>query len=184
MSRTKVELRVAHAAWRTALPELRRRAVRAVEAALAVAEPASGGPAGELALILTDDAAMRALNRAWRGKDKSTNVLAFAAQERAGGAWATAGAGPQPRLLGDVVLAYGTVVREAEAGGLTFSDHMSHLIVHGVLHLFGYDHQRPRQARVMETLEARALATLDIANPYEAPPYKVRTTRTRRAMER
>ena len=175
---------MAHVAWRTALPELTRRANRAVKAALAVAESAPAGAAVELTLIFTDDASMRALNRKWRGEDKPTNVLAFAAQESAGGASRQTTPAAGPLLLGDVVLAHETVAREAVAGDLSLADHVCHLIVHGVLHLLGYDHQRPREARVMETLEVRALATLGIANPYEAPPPEVRAVRTRRAMER
>lgn len=184
MKRIRIELQVAHAAWRTALPDLARRAKQAVRAALAAGAPMTGAAPTELALIFTDDRAMRGLNRTWRGKDRPTNVLAFAAQETRGGARAPSRPAAGPLLLGDVVLAYETVVREAAAGGVPLGDHVCHLIVHGVLHLLGYDHRRPREADVMETLEARALATLGLANPYEAPPRKVRATRAGRAMER
>lgn len=184
MKRIRIDSRVEHAAWRSALPDLARQARRAVRAALAVAPPLPEGRAAELALLFTGDRRMRELNRAWRGKDKPTNVLAFAAQEDRHGASRLEAADAGPLLLGDVVLAYETVAGEADAGGLSLHDHVSHLIVHGVLHLLGYDHQRLREARVMEGLEAHALATLGLANPYEAPPEEARTARARRAMER
>ncbi|MSO75059.1 MAG: rRNA maturation RNase YbeY [Alphaproteobacteria bacterium] len=185
MSGVNIESQVAHAAWRDAVPDLTRRANRAARAALAVATPMAAAAAAELALVFVDDAASRTLNRDWRGKDQPTNVLAFAAQETKGGTGGPAAITGGPLLLGDVVLAYETVADEAKAGGVPLGDHASHLIVHGVLHLLGYDHQRPREARVMETLEARALATMGIANPYEALPQEARImTRAGRVMER
>jgi probable rRNA maturation factor len=123
---------------------------------------------------------MRTLNRDWRGKDEPTNVLAFAAQETAAERAPAAG----PLLLGDVVLCYETIAREAKAAARPLADHLSHLVIHGVLHLLGYDHGRPREARAMETLEVKALETLGIDNPYEAPPTMSRMVRARRAMER
>ncbi len=183
--RIKIETRVTAAAWRAALPNLTRGASRAVRAALDVAPPLPDEAAAELALIFADDNAISTLNREWRGKNGPTNVLAFAAQESKGGARRQAAApGAGPLLLGDVVLAFETIAREAKAGDVTLGAHLSHLIVHGVLHLLGYDHRRPREARLMETLEARALATLGLANPYEAPPREARMIWARRAMER
>ena len=182
MNGTRIESQVTHAAWREAMPDLTRRAKRAAKAALAVAAPVAAE--AELALVFVDDAASRTLNRDWRGKDKPTNVLAFAAQEAKAGTRPPAAVTDGPLLLGDVVLAYETIAGEAEAGGVPFGDHASHLIVHGILHLLGYDHQRPREARVMETLEAQALATIGIANPYEALPQEARMMRARRVMER
>ncbi|MGD9538986.1 MAG: rRNA maturation RNase YbeY [Alphaproteobacteria bacterium] len=183
MNRVTIEIRLAHPAWRSALPELGRRARRAARAALALARPLPAGRRAELALMFVDEVAMTALNREWRGKDRPTNVLAFAAQEAAG---ARAPAPPEagPLLLGDVVLSYETIAREAEAASKPLADHLSHLIIHGVLHLLGYDHQRPREARAMETLEVQALKTLGIDNPYEAPPTTSRMVRAGRAMER
>jgi probable rRNA maturation factor len=130
---------------------------RAVEAALKVAPDAPAGPVG-IALLLADDAAVRELNRAWRGQDKPTNVLSFPAAAPPGA--------PAPHPLGDVVLAYETVAREAEIEGKVLADHATHLIVHGVLHLLGYDHETEAGAEVMETLEIRILARLGIADPY------------------
>ncbi len=130
---------------------------RAVEAALALA---LGGPAGPVAVsvLFADDAAVRELNRTWRGEDKPTNVLSFPALQPAGA--------PGPRALGDLALAFETLAREAQAEGKPLADHAAHLIVHGVLHLVGYDHQTEAQAEAMEALEVEALARLGIANPY------------------
>ena len=111
--------------------------------------------------MLTDDKKMRALNRAYRGKDKPTNVLSFAALD---------GARPKPGmpwLLGDVVLTSGVIAREAKAQRKSVQHHLSHLAVHGVLHLLGYDHEQDRDAEAMEALEIAALAGMGIANPYE-----------------
>jgi probable rRNA maturation factor len=115
----------------------------------------------ELSIILTDDAEQRRLNRDWRGVDRSTNVLAFPAWEP--GAPAPSDA---PVLLGDVVLAFETVAREAEEQGKSLADHLSHLVVHGVLHLLGYDHGTDSEAAAMETLETSILARLGVADPY------------------
>jgi probable rRNA maturation factor len=114
---------------------------------------------GELAVVLTDDAAIRALNRDWRGKDAATNVLSFPAKEARPDRRA-------PRLLGDVVIAYETVAREAAAEGKPFMHHLAHLAVHGFLHLVGYDHEANEDADAMEGLEIAILARLDVPDPY------------------
>jgi probable rRNA maturation factor len=114
---------------------------------------------GELAVVLTDDAAIRALNRDWRGKDAATNVLSFPAKEARPDRRA-------PRLLGDVVIAYETVAREAAAEGKPFMHHLAHLAVHGFLHLVGYDHEANEDADAMERLEIAILARLDVPDPY------------------
>jgi probable rRNA maturation factor len=121
-------------------------------------------PRVELAVVLANDVEQRGLNRDWRGIDRPTNVLSFPAWEPR--APAPPGA---PLLLGDVVLALETVAREAEAQGKPFADHLSHLVVHGVLHLLGYDHQTEIEAGVMETLETSILAGLGVADPYCTP---------------
>jgi probable rRNA maturation factor len=121
---------------------------------------------GELAIVLTDDSAIRALNRQWRGKDAPTNVLSFPV--RCGSA-AAADAGKSrgaPPLLGDVVIAYETTAREARAGHLPFRHHLAHLAVHGFLHLLGHDHETDTEAEAMEALEIAVLARLDMPNPY------------------
>ena len=114
---------------------------------------------GELAVVLTDDAAIRALNRDWRGKDAATNVLSFPAKEARPDRRA-------PRLLGDIVIAYETVAREAAAEGKPFMHHLAHLAVHGFLHLVGYDHEANGDADAMEGLEIAILARLDVPDPY------------------
>lgn len=110
-------------------------------------------------LLLTDDAAVREMNRAWRGQDKATNVLSFPSPPMR----------LSPRPLGDIALAYGTVATEAAADGKALADHMAHLVVHGVLHLLGHDHAGDADADAMEDIEVRALAELGIADPYREP---------------
>lgn len=172
-----IEIRVADAAWRSALPDMRALSRRAVEAALAVAPPLPAGPKAELSFLFANDEAMRALNRDFRGKDKSTNVLAFANLDVVDGATPVA-PGDQV-MLGDVVLALETVRNEAVKARKPLGHHVSHLIVHGVLHLLGFDHQKAREALAMEALERAALARLGIDDPYEAAQ-PLRTTRGRR----
>ncbi|HJU19381.1 MAG TPA: rRNA maturation RNase YbeY [Stellaceae bacterium] len=115
----------------------------------------------ELALVLTGDAEQRSLNRRYRGRDAPTNVLSFPA-----GASALPG---MPLLLGDVVLAFETVAREAEEQHKPLSDHLRHLVVHGVLHLLGYDHEEKTEARRMEALEIAILRRLGVPDPYREP---------------
>ncbi|WP_245926716.1 rRNA maturation RNase YbeY [Breoghania corrubedonensis] len=119
-------------------------------------------PGSELSLVFSDDAAVQVLNRDYRGKDKPTNVLSFPGGDEDGPVF-----GP---LLGDIVLARETVAREAEEAAGGFEDHLLHLIVHGILHLFGYDHQVDQEAEIMEGLETRILASLGIADPYRLDP--------------
>jgi probable rRNA maturation factor len=138
-------------------PELHGVAERAAATVLSVARPRLV-PDAELSLVFSDDAHMRVLNRAYRGKDAPTNVLSFPG--------ASAGAGTYGPLLGDIVLARETVAREAADQALAFSDHLTHLIVHGFLHLLGYDHEDDAEAEVMEGLETAILARLGIADPY------------------
>ncbi|MGO4706529.1 rRNA maturation RNase YbeY [Microvirga sp. 2MCAF38] len=138
------------------LPDAEALAARAGEAAAAVADEEAED--FEISLLLTDDARIQELNRDFRGKDKPTNVLSFPAPEP-----------PQhfgPRHLGDIALAYETLVREAEAEAKPLAHHYAHLIVHGVLHLLGYDHEVEEDAEIMEALEVKALATLGIDDPY------------------
>lgn len=131
-------------------------AQRAAEAALSVTYEADGE--FEASVMLADDAQIQELNRTWRGKDKPTNVLSFPAPEQPGS--------NGPRHLGDIALAYETLVRESQEESKELSHHFAHLIVHGVLHLLGYDHEVESEAEIMEGLEVKALATLGIADPY------------------
>lgn len=118
-----------------------------------------GRHGAEVSIVLTDDPTMAGLNARWRGKDAPTNVLSFPAYPIA------AGEPPGP-LLGDIVLARETIVREAAIDGKAFDSHFSHLIVHGFLHLLGYDHQIDEDAEQMERLERAILAELGIRDPY------------------
>jgi len=113
----------------------------------------------ELAIVLTNDSAIRALNRDWRGTDAATNVLSFPAQNTSG----------EPPFIGDIVLAYETVAQEARNEGKPFAHHVAHLTVHGFLHLCGYDHQHSKDADEMEELERKILRRLAIPDPYRAP---------------
>lgn len=152
-------LRAQSRRWRDVgdLAALRASATQATEAALAIA-PVQPRAGAELSLLLTDDRRIRIVNRDWRGFDKATNVLSFPAA-------------PPERIadspvLGDIVLAYETVAREAEAEGKAIGDHFSHLVIHGLLHLLGEDHESEAEAERMERLEIAALARLGIADPY------------------
>ena len=137
-------------------------AARAVEAAWALARPPTRS-AGEVSIAFTDDAHIKELNAQWRGKNAATNVLSFPGPPASGPNVAAPGA---PALLGDIIVARETLCREAEAEGKTVDDHLSHLIVHGFLHLLGHDHEDDAQAEEMESLERRILHSLAIADPY------------------
>jgi len=138
-------------------------ALRGVKPALRRAISAAAAPMrlkeSELAIVLTDDSAIRALNRRWRGRDKATNVLSFPAH-----GLVPPGSGPRP--LGDIVIAYETMTREAQEQGLPLTHHLTHLAVHGFLHLLGYDHESDTEAETMEQLERDILARLDVPDPY------------------
>jgi probable rRNA maturation factor len=138
-----------------ALEQLARKAVGAAASVAPLRMPQEA----ELSLVFTGDEEMRAINSQWRGVDKPTNVLSFPASEVAPG-------GMAEQMLGDIVFARETVEREAALEGKRFEDHLTHLMVHGFLHLFGYDHMNEDDAKVMEGLESRALAQLGIADPY------------------
>jgi probable rRNA maturation factor len=142
------------------------RLERAARAGFDAAPPRRSG-AYHVTLALADDAEMRGLNRTWRGKDSATNVLSFPADDEFSA----------PGFLGDVVLAYETTLKEAREQDIPHADHVYHLVVHGVLHLLGFDHADDAEAERMEALERRALASLGIADPYaeqdETRPAKV-----------
>ena len=164
-------------AWSTALPDAaavaRRAAAAALEDALAATNDAGpdAGPDArsdlpgrvELGVVLADDSFVRTLNRTWRGQDRATDVLSFPIHEQA------AGFRPQaamPLLLGDVVLARETVQRDSAAAGVGLAERVSHLVVHGVLHLLGHDHDEPVAERRMRALESRTLLGLGLCDPY------------------
>ena len=131
------------------------RITAAVRQAINAAADEISSPAGEVAVVLTDDAEIRKLNKQWRGIDRPTNVLSFPA----------AGAGKKS-LLGDIVIAYETLARESRDEGKELTHHLAHLAVHGFLHLMGYDHQSDSDADAMEELERAILARLKMPDPY------------------
>ena len=133
---------------------------RAIEAAAAMVEADTAD--AEVAVMLTDDEGIRTLNRNWRGADKPTNVLSFPALQPTG----ERGSQDAPRMLGDIAIAYETTRREADDEQKRFDHHLSHLAIHGFLHLIGYDHEKDGDAEAMETLEQEILAQLGIPNPY------------------
>jgi probable rRNA maturation factor len=151
-----VEIAKASPLWRSP-PGVDGLVRRAIKASLDVAGTTILDGA-EVGVQLADDAAVRALNARWRGVDKATNVLSFPA--------ASPDQIASAPMLGDIVIAFETVEREAAEEGKTLADHTAHLVVHGFLHLLGFDHQVAAEADRMEALEASILARLGIANPY------------------
>jgi probable rRNA maturation factor len=143
---------------------LARSATEAAIAESAFPQLGSGPRSVELGVRLTNDEAVRALNAEWRGKDKATNVLSFPMAEAA--ELDDASAGPE-LMLGDIVLARGVCTAEAADKAISIEAHASHLMVHGTLHLLGYDHGDDDSAMDMEARETRALARLGIADPYQ-----------------
>ena len=150
-----IEVEIGDEAWTWALADAAEIAEFAADAAIVAAlANTDASHEGDLVILLTDDAQVRDLNNRFRGKDQATNVLSFPAPPNT------------HDLLGDIALAYGVCAAEAEAQGKTLADHLRHLTVHGVLHLFGYDHELDSEAEVMEGLERRILAGLGVADPY------------------
>ncbi len=144
--------------WQAALGDIEVLSDKVLQAASAAM--ATGG---EISVLFTNDAEMRALNARWRNVDKATDVLSFSA------------GGPEipnaPKLLGDIALGFETAFHDSEAMKRPFEAHVSHLLIHGFLHLIGYDHMTPEDATVMEPLEAKILAGLGWPDPYAAGPY-------------
>jgi len=171
-----IDIVVASGLWKA-----RRDAKSVLRRSIAEAARAVSANGGELAVVLTDDKAIRTLNRDWRRKDAATNVLSFPAQDpvknptkkptrkpsKTPSRKARAARGA-PRLLGDIVIAYETTEREARAERKPFAHHLAHLAVHGFLHLVGYDHAADDEADAMEGLETAILARLDVPDPYVA----------------
>jgi probable rRNA maturation factor len=145
--------------WQTE-PDAEAIIHRAVAAAAEIADADTGE--AELAVMLTDDSGIRTLNSNWRGIDKPTNVLSFPALQPTG----SGGHLDTPRMLGDIAIAYETTRKEADDEQKPFDHHLSHLAVHGFLHLIGYDHEKDEDAETMETLEQEILAQLGIPDPY------------------
>nr|WP_321575865.1 rRNA maturation RNase YbeY [Sneathiella sp. P13V-1] len=122
----------------------------------------------EISLLYTDDGHIQELNRDFRGKDKPTNVLSFPDTPLSNEALAQSAAWQEPLFLGDIAIAKETLIREAEEQSKSFEDHLSHLLLHGILHLVGYDHIEDDEAEEMEALEIKLLAKMGIDNPYQS----------------
>jgi len=171
----EVGLNVTCPLWAETLPMATALSLDAADAAYQAARGqsqaagnASAGVSAEVSIVLGDDALVRELNRDFRGQDKATNVLSFPASKPDDA--------PPPAgeviLLGDIIVAFETIAAEAEGQGKSLADHFCHLVVHGMLHLLGHDHEADDMAKTMEALEINILAGLDIANPYEGGPYE------------
>ena len=145
-----MDLRVENDDWQT-LPDLEALCQRALEAGYALQAQAEDQ---HVDVLLADDGALEALNTQWRGKAKPTDVLSFPASE------------PPEHFLGDIAIAYGVAARDAETSGKSLGAHLSHLLIHGLLHLLGHDHIEDTDAQIMENLERTALETLGIDDPY------------------
>lgn len=152
-----VDVNIEAGAWQAAVPELSTFIERALAAALKTVDDLPGEV--EVSVLLTDDAHQQVLNAQWRGKDKPTNVLSFPSGEDAPHPG-------QPKLLGDISLAFETLGREAQDQQKSLADHLCHLLVHGMLHLLGFDHETQQDADEMEPLEIEVLAGLGISSPY------------------
>lgn len=160
----KLDVLVESGLWKEPgkIKTLLRRAIGQAAAAMSTREV-------EIAIVLTDDSAIRLLNQQWRGIDAATNVLSFP----------TANQGERRPFVGDIVLAQQTIAREASAEHKPFAHHLAHLAVHGFLHLLGYDHQNDKDATVMERLECEILRRLAIPDPYRPTPAARHVSRTK-----
>jgi probable rRNA maturation factor len=151
-----IEVQIDDDAWLEALPEVKKLGFAAADAALSFLPPEMGEDLG-LVVFLTDDETVRDLNERFRGKDKPTNVLSFPSP-----------AGNPEGHIGDIALAYGVCAREANEQNKPLAAHLQHLVVHGVLHLVGYDHEIDEEADKMEGLERIILEGLGVPDPYAA----------------
>jgi len=179
-----ISVTVASRSWirkqRTVVACAKRAAGAAAQNARDNGSPFSGHHnAMEISILLTTDHALRRLNHDYRGIDKPTNVLSFPTLS-----YRDAQATDAPVLLGDVAVAFGVSDKEARTAGKSLPAHLSHLVVHGVLHLLGYDHQSDHGAKKMEELEIEILADLGIANPYIEAPNKIALTQRGRGTPR
>lgn len=171
--RLDLTVSIATGVWHAEVPDVEAIGRRAAQAAFAAAAPSSSLAGVEASLILCDDGELHRLNNDYRGVDKATNVLAFPAMavntepapDDATRIGETA-SDRLPQVLGDIFIAFATAAAEAADQGKTLGDHLSHLVVHGMLHLLGYDHVASAEAERMEELEVAVLAGLGIADPY------------------
>lgn len=149
--------------WETALPAFEDTIRRACLSTLSATSFLQTAAHPEISVLLTHDSHIRTLNRDYLGKDKPTNVLSFPSEILKPGQYTHV---PEGIILGDIALAYETIDREAQEQGKPFIDHFTHLIIHGLLHLLGYDHEKTQDATQMESLEIHILQQLGIKNPY------------------
>lgn len=163
--------------WEAAVADVEQLVETAARAAFEAAERPEilDDATAEMSLVLADDALVQTLNRDYRDKDKPTNVLSFALLDGSDDSDddtddVLARDEGMPILIGDVILAFETVRREAREQGKSIENHLTHLVIHGVLHLLGYDHQSDPDADRMERLETSILARMGIADPYSANP--------------
>ncbi len=168
----EIAVSVPCSAWTKALPTASKLGRQAIFAAIKASQSkiASRAAATEVSLVLADDALSQALNRDYRGHDRPTNVLSFAFADGEDGS--SRQPNGIPVLLGDVIIAFETAAAEAGDKGGNLADHFCHLVVHGMLHLLGSDHQTDAQSERMQRVEAQALLSLGIADPYCQPDHK------------
>jgi probable rRNA maturation factor len=160
-----VDILIESGAWQD-LPDaedIARRAIAVAASTMDASDAGIGLRNAELSLLLCDDDTIAVLNARWRRQEKPTNVLSFPAWPLHGGVMLQ-----EKRPLGDIAIAYETLAREARESGKTASAHLSHLVVHGYLHLVGYDHETDDEAEEMERLERDILARIGVADPYAA----------------
>jgi probable rRNA maturation factor len=166
ITRLELDVIVDVPAWLDAVPTAealcRQSAMAAFRAAAPVLPQGEVKAEAEASVVLSNDARVRMLNAAWRGKDEATNVLAFPAMDLT----EAPPAERSPLMIGDVIVAFETAAAEATLEGKDLADHLCHLVVHGILHLFGHDHRTENEAEDMERLEVAVLASLGVADPY------------------
>ena len=159
-----VQIAMPNDVWMRALPDFNDFVPKIVHEAIKASDRVFSD--SEVSIVLSDDRELRILNKEYRGVDAPTNVLSFPGEgvDEDPDSFTFLG---RPRMLGDVVIAFETTLREATGDGKALRDHLAHLLVHGVLHLCGYDHERDADADAMERLERDILAKMNIADPYE-----------------
>ena len=170
-AKLKIDVLVDSTRWKE--PAKTRATVRRAVGAAAATVSTTGT---EVAIVLTDDSAVRQLNRLWRGIDAPTNVLSFPSRRTT----RTGQDADEPPHLGDIVLAYETIAGEAKAERKPFAHHVAHLAVHGFLHLIGYDHDKDADAKTMEATERKILRHLHIPDPYRVPGKAAKKTASKR----
>jgi len=166
MVQADISIQLRDQRWKSLLRPYCKTVRAACESAIATSKLAKIPCQWEMAVVLADDAFVHDLNHTYRGKDKPTNVLSFPSIEKMESNAKRATKGVNEFELGDVVLAFDTVEREAKEQNKKFKDHAVHLLVHGTLHLLGYDHEKDSEAKIMEKMEVKILKQLGLSNPY------------------